>query len=360
MGRIEEVNVALIGYGIGGAVFHAPLIAATPGFRLSVVLTRDAGRAAEARRRYGATIVESIDEIRRRAAEIDLVVVASPNAFHAAHARAAIDAGLSVVVDKPFALTVEEACSLVDAARAAGVRLSVFHNRRWDGDFRTVAALIAEGRLGTVHRFESRFERWRPRPKGGWREMGTSREGAGLLYDLGSHLVDQALVLFGPVRDVYAQVDRRRPEVAADDDVFLALTHVGGVRSFLWASSVASNFGPRFRILGSKAAYLKYGLDVQEEALRAGRRPDTEPDWGREERTRWGELGEPGATEPVETLPGCYQDFYRKMGAALRGEGPVPVDAGDAIEGLRILEAARRSHELGQVVHLEPSASERG
>jgi scyllo-inositol 2-dehydrogenase (NADP+) len=185
-----------------------------------------------------------------------------------------------------------------------------------------------------VHRFESRFERWRPAPRpGAWRELEVPEAGGGLLLDLGSHLVYQALLLFGPPSSIYAEVDRRRVGVQGDDDVFIALQHPGGVRSHLWASSLAAQVGPRLRVLGDRGAFVKHGLDVQEEALRAGRRP-TEPGWGREPRERWGWLGVDGELRQVETEPGAYQVFYAGLAEALRSGGPPPVDPNDAVVGL--------------------------
>jgi predicted dehydrogenase len=348
-----DLNVAIIGYGIGGAVFHGPLVEATPGMRVAYVVTGNDERAAAAKRVHdGVSAVRSADELWARADSIDLVVVTSPNRAHAPQALAAIEAGLPVVVDKPFAIDVAQAEQVIDAARAARVPLTVFQNRRWDGDFLTLRRLIDEGVLGKVTRFESRFERWRPVLKGGWRETGGEGEAGGLLYDLCAHLIDQALQLFGPVEQVYAEVDTRRPGVLNDDDTFVALTHTSGVRSHLWASALASDLGPRMRVLGDRAAYVKHGLDVQEDRLRDGRRPDLEADWGVEPESMWGEVGTPGDSSPVATEPGCYQRFYLDVAAALRGGGALPVDPADSVEGLRVIEAAQRSHREGAVVRL--------
>jgi len=353
---MTDLRVAIIGYGIGGAVFHGPLVEATPGLRVAYVVTANEERAAAAKRVHdGVSVVPSADELWAQADSIDLVVVTSPNREHAPHAIAAIEAGLPVVVDKPFAVDVAQGERVIDAARAGGVPLTVFQNRRWDGDFLTLRRLIDEGVLGEITRFESRFERWRPMLKGGWREVGGAGEAGGLLYDLGAHLIDQAMQLFGPVKDVYAQVDTRRDGVLNDDDTFVALTHAGGVRSHLWVSALASNLAPRMRVLGTRAAYVKYGLDVQEDRLREGRRPDLEPDWGSEPESMWGELGTPGDSSRIATEPGCYQCFYADVAAALRGggaEAALPVDPADSVEGLRVIEAAQRSHREGVVVRL--------
>jgi scyllo-inositol 2-dehydrogenase (NADP+) len=341
---MADLRVAVIGYGLGGAAFHAPLIEATPGMAVSFIVTGNPERAADAHERYpGARVVASADDLWADAGAIDLVVVTSPNRHHAPQALAAIERGIAVVVDKPFAVDSDEAASVVAAAEAAGVPLSVYQNRRWDGDFLTLEQLLADGALGEVTRFESRIDRWRPEPKGGWRESGDAADAPGLLFDLGAHTIDQAYTLFGPVTHVYAEVDVRRDGVTADDDTFVALSHANGVRSHLWASVLASNIGPRFRVLGRRAAYVKDGADPQEAALRDGRRPDGDPDWGADDEAAWGTLGTPEHAEPVPTRRGAYQEFYALMGAAVRGEGPVPVDARDAVETLRIIESARRS-----------------
>ncbi|MEV0583618.1 Gfo/Idh/MocA family oxidoreductase [Nonomuraea sp. NPDC050310] len=335
----DELRVGLAGYGPAGAFFHAPLIAATPGLRLAAVVTRSEERAAEVGERYGAAVVPEAEALFDRC---DLIVVATPNDTHVPLAKAALEAGLPVVVDKPLAMTAAEAEELVRLAEARGVALTPFQNRRWDGDFRTVAKVLPS--LGTVTRFESRFERWRPVPKGGWRESSPT---GGLLYDLGPHLVDQALRLFGPVSDVYAESDVRRAGVASDDDTFIALAHAGGTRSHLWVSSVAADLGPRFRVLGSAGAYVKFGLDVQEERLRAGWSPDA-PGFGDEPEERWGTLtAEDGKAEPLATETGDYLAFYQ---AVARGEQPV--DPRDAVEMLRVLEAAKRSATERRVVRL--------
>ncbi|WP_067828340.1 Gfo/Idh/MocA family protein [Nocardia inohanensis] len=340
---MRELQVAVVGFGLAGSVFHAPLIAAEPRMRVAGVVTGSAERAAQARREHpGVRVLGAADELFAAAADFDLAVIATPNRTHAPLAVRALESGLPVVVDKPFAVTVAEAEQVLATAERTGLALSVFQNRRWDNDFRTIQALLAAGRLGEVRRFESRFERWRPVTKGGWRETGSAEDGAGILYDLGSHLVDQALTLFGPVTEVYRERDRRRPGIRTDDDAFLALTHASGVRSHLWMSAVAPQLGPRFRVLGSENAYVSYGLDPQEADLRAGRRPDDGKPWGVVESDRWGRFGTPDDTHPIPTEPGDYPAFYRAMAETLDHGAPVPVDPRDALETLKILESALR------------------
>lgn len=333
-------RVGLLGYGIAGRVFHAPLISSTEGMDLVAIVTANPERQAQARAAHPDAKIVSAGELFEL--DLDLIVVATPNRTHVEYAKRAIAKGVAVVVDKPFAPTSAEAEELVAAAQAARVPLTVFQNRRWDSDFLTVREIA--GRLGEVRRFESRFERWVPEIWDNWREFGAPEEAGGLLYDLGAHLVDQALQLFGPVRSVYAELDRRRPGAQVDDDVFVALTHENGVRSHLWANAHAANAGPRFRLLGSEGAFEISGLDEQEAALDAGRRP-TDPGWGHEDRT--GRLGILGETTEIAVQPGAYQHFYAELSA-----GRIPVDPASAVHALRVIEAAFLSAHENKVVEL--------
>ena len=346
MSRVDaDVRVALIGYGLGGSAFHAPLIACTPGMQLATILTRDPERRAQAAREHPRTnIVDSVQAIWDRARDHDVVVVTTSNDSHVSLAMAALAAGLPVVVDKPFAVRAAEGRALIEEARRRNLMLTVYHNRRWDSEMLTVKRLLAEQAFGEVLRFESRLERWRPQLKGGWREQAAPGLAGGLLYDLGSHLIDQALHLFGPVTDVYAELDRRRSGIAVDDDVFLALTHTSGVRSHLTAAVLSAQPLARMRVLGSRAAYLKVHGDVQEAALRSGERPD-KPGWGEDPREHWGLLGVGDAAVPVRSEPGAYQQFYAGVVAALRNDAPPPVDPADAVAGLEIIEACLTSQQ---------------
>ncbi|MFJ2947690.1 Gfo/Idh/MocA family oxidoreductase [Streptomyces sp. NPDC087226] len=346
-GSSTPLRVGLVGYGLAGSVFHAPLIAATEGLALDTVVTSNPERQRQARAEFpDVRVAASPDELFARAGELDLIVIASPNKTHVPLATTALEAGLPVVVDKPLSGTAAEARELAALADERGLLLSVFQNRRWDNDFLTLRRLIDDGGLGDVYRFESRFERWRPQLKGGWRESGDPTEIGGLLYDLGSHVVDQALVLFGPVTAVYAEADIRRDGARTDDDTFIALTHASGVRSHLYVSATTAQLGPRFRVLGSKAGYVKHGLDPQEAALRDGARPGT--GWGTEPEDLWGRLGAgespvTGGGDPVPTLPGDYPAYYAAVAKALLAGAPNPVTAREAAATLDVLEAARRS-----------------
>jgi predicted dehydrogenase len=353
------IRTAVIGYGFAGQAFHTPLVAADPALELAAIVTSDPRRqAAAAATHPGAALVASADELFARADELrlDLVVVASPNRSHVELARRAIDheRRLAVVVDKPLAATAAQARALTEHAAQRGRLLSVFHNRRWDGDFLTARRLVEDGDLGRVVRFESRFERWRPAPReDAWRERADPAEAGGLLFDLGSHLVDQALVLFGPVHTVYGEVDVRRPGAEVDDDAFVAITHRSGVRSHHWVTNLAAQPGPRLRVLGLKAAYVKHGLDVQEAQLKAGGGP-LDPGFGEETESAWGTLGvsDDGELLRVRTEPGRYAAFYAGVAEAIAQGAPLPVTGAEATAVIEVLEAARASSAAGMAITL--------
>jgi predicted dehydrogenase len=347
------LRTALVGFGLGGQAFHAPFLDSVEGLALTSIVTADPERRALAAARYPhAALLASADELWRRADDHDLVVVTTANRAHVPLTKAALAAGLPVVVDKPLAPTAAEGAELVAAAAVAGRMLTVFQNRRWDTDLLTLRRLLADGELGDVWRFESRFERWRPEVDATkWRESAAGDDAGGLLFDLGSHLVDQALVLFGPARTVYAELAARRPGAAVDDDAFVALTHDGGVVSHHWMSATAGHLGPRLRVLGSRGAFVVDGLDGQEAALRAGARPN-DAGYGVVPDTAWGCLAAGDDVRPVPAEPGAYPRFYEGVVAAVRDGAPPPVDPRDAVAVLTVLEAARRSAERGEVVRL--------
>ena len=344
-----------MGFGLAGEVFHAPLIAATPGLRLAAVATSNPKRRRAAASRYpGARLFRDLRGMLGSAADLQLVVLATPNRHHLPQALEVIRQGLHLVVDKPLAPSSEEASQMIRAARLRGVKLAVFHNRRWDDDFLLLRQLLGSGRLGTLHRLESRFERWRPDlSPDSWRESEPPAAGGGLLLDLGSHLIDQALTLAGPPARVYAEIAHRRG-APGDDDSFVALAFPDGAEIHLWASAVAAVAAPRLRALGSRGGLVTWGVDPQEGQLRGGLLPG-DPDYGR----RTG----PGASATFQELgegrqlafpPGRYQDFYVQMCGALVGGGEVPVPADDGLRVLRVVEAARESARAGRVVALGP------
>jgi predicted dehydrogenase len=325
-------RVAVAGYGIAGAVFHAPLIEAVEGLEVSAVMTSSPERAEKARARHrDVTVVETVEQLLDGA---HVLVVASPNASHSEIALAGLERGLHVVVDKPLAVTAADARRV---AETAPERVTVFHNRRWDGDFLTVRWLVEGGRLGAITRFESRFERYRPQLKEGWRESDPAA-GGGVLLDLGSHLVDQAIQLFGPPEHVHAEVRNRRPGAQVEDDVFIALEHAGGEISHLWMSAVAPLHGPRFRLSGLDGGFACDGLDPQEDQLRGGLHPG-DPGFG--------EASAPGRLEPSgEELAlerGRYELFYEGVRKWVAGGAPAPVDPLDGVRVIEILETVRKA-----------------
>jgi scyllo-inositol 2-dehydrogenase (NADP+) len=351
---MAELRGAVIGYGLAGSIFHAPLIAATPGLTVSTVVTGDPERQAAARRAYSdAVITPEVEDVFERAAAHDFVVVAAPNDVHVPLARRALDARLPVVVDKPFAPTADEARSLVEHAEEVGVPITAYMNRRWDSDQLTLRRLLEERKLGKVLRHESRLERWRPalsepRP---WSETSPPEEGGGILLDLGCHLVDQAMVLFGKPTRVYAELANHRGG-GADDDAFVALEHASGVRSHLWTSLLAASPGPRLRVLGDRAAYLVTDVDGQEDALVSGARPGDTGEWGAEPRRKWGHLVGEQESNPIPSERGDWPRFYAQLEQSLREGSSVPVDPRDAVAGLEVLDAARRSAATAAVVSL--------
>jgi scyllo-inositol 2-dehydrogenase (NADP+) len=315
-------RVALIGYGLGGAAFHAPYVAATEGLRLSAIVTGSFERRAQAEREHpGTALFSSADEVWSGAGEFDLVVVATANVTHVPLTLAALDAGLAVVVDKPLAASPDEAKLLVNAADERGTLLTVYHNRRWDGDFLTLRGLVESGQLGKVSRFESRYERWRPQVASGWRNDPDPAQGGGILLDLGSHVVDQALLLFGPARRVYGEVRRLRAGAETDDDAFVAIEHESGTISHCWMAALAAQPGPRFRVLGDRAGYVHGAPAEVEEAP--------------------GYLGAGDDVRTIPTPPNRWERFYEGVAASLHDGCPPPVDPADAIATLEVLEAAR-------------------
>lgn len=308
---------------------------------MSAIVTSNDERQAQATADFpGVRVFADVDEVWRRRDEFDLVVIATGTATHARLAGEAVDAGLATVVEKPLAATAAEAAAVVERAARAGVLVIPYQNRRWDEDFLTCHRLIDEGALGAVQRYESRFERWQPaRNPSGWRESLASVAGGGVLLDIGIHLVDQALLLFGPVRRLHSEIAWRRG--GADDDVFLALEHASGPISHLWASAVTAAPGPRLRVLGSRAAYLHQRLDPQEAQLRAGGSPAA-AGFGESPPEHWGRLMHGADHEAVPAEPGRWAAFYEGVARSLLEGAAPPVAAGDAVAALRVLDEARQ------------------
>lgn len=333
------LRAGVLGYGDAGRGIHARLLRAA-GHRVTDVLTRDPGRARSAVEDWaGVRVHAGTTALLERADELDLLVIASPTGRHVEHALAAVAAGVPTVVDKPLGLDAATSAEVVAAAERAGVPLTVFQNRRWDAEQLTLRALLAEGTLGTVHRFERRWERWRPQPKDRWKENAVG-DGGGLLLDLGSHLVDSAIQLFGPVSTVGAEL--RALSTPTEDDVFLALEHATGTVSHLWAGGLTGAPGPRTRVLGDRGAYLVTSFEGEPTPFAA-----LDPGPGNE-----GFLVHGNCLTPVPRAGGEHADFYREVAVWLRAHGPAPVDPHDAIRTAAVLDAARTAAADGARVAL--------
>lgn len=349
-----QVRWALAGYGAGGRTFHAPLIRSAPNLDLVAVVTGSPERQAQVRDELApAVAVRSLAEL--PALGVEGVTITTPSATHARLAHDALDLGLHAVVDKPFALDGRSAAELAAHAERAARVLVPYQNRRWDSDFLTIRRLLDEGVLGRVHRFVSRIDRFRP-VKSSWHGA-TVAEGGGVLFDLGPHLVDQAVQLFGPVVTVHAELQTVRAGAGAEDQVELHLIHGGGVHTTLAAGLASAAPGPRFQVNGDQAGYVVDGFDGQEDQLKAGHTPASLGGaWGVEPEAAWGRLyrGVDSAAggEPVPSERGSWQTFYPAVAAAVRGAEEPPVAVADAVRTAHALDAARESAMQGSVVRL--------
>ena len=348
MERVPPVRIGLVGYGKGGRFFHAPLIAAAAGCELSGVVIRSAERRGDLERDHPGT--PAYDDLADLAgAGVDAVAISTPADTHMPLVLQAISLGLPVVCDKPFALSPEAARGALEATERAGVMVTVYQNRRFDADLLTVRAVIDSGELGRVMRFESRIEQYTP-------PGGIPSSGGGILLDLGAHVVDQALLLFGPVMSVYAELDDAG---GCPGRFFIAMRHAGGVVSHLVGDWLLHGpHGPRFRVFGTTASYDVDAFDGQADELMAGGSPAAAGDaWGVVPRERWGRLHAGQATRPWPSERGDWTVLYTSFADAVRGHGAVPVDPRDAVAGLEVLEAAQRSAATGQVTAPGPGTA---
>ena len=350
------MRTVLLGYGLAGRYFHGPLLRATHDLDVVGVLTSDTERAEQARGDFpGVAVLPVLDEV--WALDPDFVVVAGANVTHVPFARAAIERGVHAVVDKPVAASADEVAELADLAARHSVYVIPFHNRRWDSDFLTMQSVIASGRLGTIHRFESRFGTFKPALRGSWRESVVPQELGGNLYDLGSHLVDQALQLMGPISAVMAHARSVRSADIADDDAVLLCTHASGAISYLVGSIASADNRPRMLVAGTGGSARIDVMDSQEARLRAGVEP-VDVDWSVEEHPVLIADEVSGYREhPQPLLPGRWTDFYSAVVSAVSGTSTPPVDIADAVQTARVLDAARASAALGHSVRLDPPAA---
>lgn len=340
-----SIKTALIGYGYAGKTFHAPLIQSVPGLELAVVSSRN----AETVQKDWPAVKVTADPIEAATSEeVELVVIASPNETHFPLARAALSAGNHVVVDKPFTVTLDEARSLQATALEKDRLLSVFHNRRWDGDFLAIRSLLAEESLGEVLHFESHIDRFRPDVRNRWREQAVP--GGGLWYDLGPHLIDQALVLFGMPERVSADLAIQRAGGLAEDWAHVILDY-GRRKVVLHASMLAAHSGPRFILHGTRGTWVKKGMDVQESQLIKGLRPGSQG-WGIDPAPSLLYDGSGAAPTEISLPAGDYQQYYAGIRAAIRERGPNPVPAEEAIAVMAVLETAIDSAKAGRTLEV--------
>ena len=361
---MAEIGVAVIGFGLAGQVFHAPFVSAVPGLKLEAIVQR---KGDAARKAYpSARILRSVEEALGDAA-VQLVVVGTPNETHYELGKQALLAGKHVVIDKPFAATSVEAKELKELAERQGVVLAPFHNRRWDGDFLTVRKLLADDAVGRLVTYESHFDRFRPLPR-----ENTWKEGAnlanGLLMDLGPHLVDQALALFGPPAGITASVRKDRDKTDIEDAFDITLEYPGysgqhGLRAHCRSSMLAADAAPRFLLHGIKGSFKKYGLDPQESALVGGAKVPRmgEGEWLAEPESEWGTLTvAPVLADPamlvrtrVKTEPGDYRGYYANVRDAILGVAKLAVMPEDGYRTVKLLEMARESWAEGRTLKVE-------
>ena len=350
-GNREKIRVGLVGYGYAGKTFHAPLVRSVPGLALMVVgSSRPEVVHADL---PNVTVCSAVEATTHP--DVDLVVIASPNESHFPLAAAALQAGKDVVVDKPFTVTLAEARTLVEIAEKHKRLLSVFHNRRWDSEVLATKAILQTGMLGDVSHYECHMDRYRPHVRQRWRE--SSGPGAGLWFDLGPHLIDQALHLFGLPRSVNASFGVLRERGQTDDWAHVLLNY-DRLRVVLHASLLVSGGGPRSILHGTRASWVKYGADVQEQQLRNGMLPGSagfghDPDPGLLYNTQTGERIE------VPSPVGNQQMYYAGIRDAIQGEGPSPVSGRDAVAVMAVLETSFHSGAQGQVLPVPLTQDER-
>ncbi|MFZ5353293.1 MAG: Gfo/Idh/MocA family oxidoreductase [Bacillota bacterium] len=351
----KKIKTAIIGFGLSGKVFHAPILKSLEAYELCKIYTRNKESIAAAEALYPCTeIVQDLDSIFDDS--IELVIIAAPNVMHFELASRALLCGKNVVLEKPFTVDIKEALQLIKLAKAQGRILTVYQNRRWDSDFRTVRKIIDSGMLGRLVEYEAHFDRFRSKPKeNAWREE--QSPGSGVLYDLGSHLIDQALCLFGMPKELYADIRTQR-EGARVDDNFEIIMYYDSLKVTLKAGMLVKAELPRFILLGDKGSFVKYGLDVQEKALLNGDIPYNNSKWGREPENLWGiidtEIDGVNIRGRVESEAGDYREFYRNVHASICSGAPLEVKPQQAADTIRIIELAMESNKNRAAVGVRP------
>ncbi len=343
---MNKIKTALVGYGSVSEKIHAPLITVCPELELVAVVERHKEKSKE---KYSELQIFTSLEALLKADAADLIVIVTPNEYHFDQAKLALKYGKHVVVDKPVTIYAREAEELDRLAKEKNLVLSVFQNRRWDGDIQTIRQLLEEDVLGKIVHFESHFDRFRPDLADNWREKDVP--GNGITYDLGTHLIDQAVMLFGKPEWIYAEILKQR-KGAISDDFFEITLRYNGLKVRLTASVLMNAILPKFLVLGEKGSYSKYGLDVQEKAMKAGLTPEG-TDWGIEPTEAWGKLFLENETRPYPTVRGDYRKFYPNVADAILHQSPLQVNIGEAITVLKIIEASFMSNQEGRRIYRE-------
>lgn len=339
---MTEVKTALLGYGSGGKIYNAPVISSVPGFKIKKILTSNPQNIEAAKNDFPeAAVVQDLSEVIQDK-ELNLVIILLPNHLHYKFAKAALEANKHVIVEKPFTTTVEEADNLIEIATDRNLVLTVNHNRRWDSDFRTVTKIVNSGKLGDIVEYESHFDRFRTKVKQGWKEN-PEIPGSGILYDLGSHIIDQALVLFGNPAEVFADVRIQRKDARVPDNFELILFYPNFLVR-LKAGMLIKEKGPTYLIFGTNGSFLKYGVDVQEEALKRGLKPKDMADWGIEPDELWGSLDTVDEQKRIQSEPGDYTQLYQNLYNTITSGEEILVTPQQARDVIKIIELAQKSN----------------
>lgn len=345
---MKKLQVGLIGYGFSGESIHGPLLRASEEFELTTILSSNPQKV-----KSKFPIAKVVSDIEQLVADdnLDLIVITSPNLTHYPFAKKALMSGKHVIVEKPFVIHSKDAEELILIANENKKIITVFQNRRWDNDFLTAKACMESGVMGEIYLFESHYDRYKPKVStNSWRQQ--DLEGSGFLYDLGSHLIDQALHLFGLPETVYGDVCVQRENGVVDDYFHIVLGY-GKLRVILHSGSIVKNSGPRFQVHGSQGSFIKYGLDSQEDALKQGKLPGS-ASWGLDREDKYGELtinvGKLSLKGKIETIPGSYESFYNGMYESITEKLPASVSTTDAVNTIKVIEAVKKSSQEKRMI----------
>jgi len=345
---MKTVKTGIVGYGNGGRLFNATILDSVEGFRITKIMTSNENNINAASQDFPeAEIVSKITDLTKDA-DIDLIVITTPNHLHHEVAKKALNAGKHVVVEKPFTPSVKEADELIELASKKNLVLSVNHNRRWDSDFLTVKKIIEGKKLGEIVDYEAHFDRFRNEVPNGWKEV-SENAGSGILYDLGSHLIDQALTLFGPPTEIYADLRKQRKNAEVPDN-FEVLLYYPNMKATLKASALVKAKGPTYSVHGSKGSFVKFGIDPQEEMLKSGLKPNGNWGWGQESQEIWGKLDVLEESATVESEIGDYRKFYKNIYEAITKKAELEVTPQQAREVIKVIELAKKSSVEKRVV----------